>query len=253
MPNLSDYWPFIATFVGLIFAGIGLPPIPEEVVVAGAGIWAAGKPELGPTRWLILAFCIAGILVSDLLLYGIGRFGGARLLGLPWMTRVMTPERRQHIEHNFHRYGLRILLFVRWLPGIRSPMFITAGLMRLPVVRFVIADAVAASVGHLVIFTLAYWFGDQFKELLEQTERQVGSKARPILVLVGIAAITGYLLLHLWRRPVTEADPKEVPLIGEQVAATIEPADPEPSGPASSSPDATAGRTAPHQADAPKR
>ena len=40
--------------------------------------------------------------------------------------------RREQIESNFHHYGLRILLMVRWVPGIRSPMFVTAGTMRLP-------------------------------------------------------------------------------------------------------------------------
>ncbi len=222
MPDLSDYWPFVAAFAVLVGGGVGLPPIPEELPVAGAGIWVANSTDLSPLRWLILPVCIAGILLSDLILYGLGRWWGTRLLSWGFIARLLTPEKRAQIEGNFHRYGLRILLLVRWLPGIRSPMFITAGLMRLPVARFVVADAIAASVGHTVIFFLAYWFGDQFKDLLQRAEDQVGSRVKPIAILAGILAVVGYLLLHLLRRPVTTADPKELPIIGGQVAATIE-------------------------------
>lgn len=222
VPELAALlWPMIIAFASLVAAGIGAP-IPEEIPVIGAGIWVASNPELGVLRWLILPVCFIGILISDVLLYGIGRLWGTRLLELPWASRLMPPGRREQIEANFHRYGLRILLMVRWLPGIRSPMFVTAGTMRLPLHRFIIADAIAAIVGHSLLFFLAYWFGDQFQAFVQSLEDKVQSTVRPLLILGAIVAVAIYLLFHFWKRPVTTGDPKELPIIGEQMAAKID-------------------------------
>jgi membrane protein DedA with SNARE-associated domain len=218
VPDLSDFWPVLAAFLGAIAGGLGAP-IPEEAVVIGAGIWVAGFPEVGPLRWLILPVCIVGILIADVFLYFIGRTWGGRLLNKPGMVRLLPPERRRHIEDNFHRYGVKILLFVRWLPGIRSPMFMTAGLMRLPLSRFIVADAAAAAVGHTVLFFLAWWFGDRFKEMIELAE----GRLRNLIIISGIFVLALLFVIHFLRKPVATADPEDVPLIGHQVAAKLEP------------------------------
>jgi membrane protein DedA with SNARE-associated domain len=223
----SLLWPMIIAFASLVAAGIGAP-IPEEIPTIGAGIWVASNPDLGslaPLRWLILPVCFVGILISDVMLYGIGRRWGTRLLEHRFLARLMPPGRREQIESNFHRYGVRILLMVRWMPGIRSPMFVTAGTMRLPLYRFIVADAIAAVVGHSLLFFLAYWFGDQFKTLVEHAEKEVQHTIRPLIILAAIIVVAVYLVIHFWKRPVTVGDPKELPIIGPQVAAKIEHSD----------------------------
>jgi membrane protein DedA with SNARE-associated domain len=227
--ELSDFWPFFAAFAALVAAGFGAP-IPEELPTIGAGIWVASNPDFGPLRWLILPVCFAGVLISDVLLYGIGRLWGPRLLSRPWVARFMPPETRDKIEHNYQSYGTKVLLLVRWVPGIRSPMFITAGVMRLPLSRFVLADGAAAVFGHTMLFMLAYWFGDQVRALVMAAEKEVADRLTPLLVLSAIVAVTAYFVLHYLRRPVTTGDPTEVPLIGEQVAAKIDAAKSEAAG-----------------------
>jgi membrane protein DedA with SNARE-associated domain len=220
LPDLSQLWIFWVSFIMLVAAGIGVP-IPEELPVIGAGIWAANTPEVGPVRWLILPTCIVGIVISDVLLYGIGRFGSDRILRNRWVARLFPPKKREQIEHNFAHYGIKILLVVRWVPAIRSPLFITAGLMRVPLYRFIIADTIAASMGHTLLFFTAYWFGDTFRDLVVHAEQQV-DRWRPILIITLLLGAAVFFLIHYLRRPVITADPKELPLIGKQVAAGIE-------------------------------
>src|SRR5437588_737672 len=118
------------------------------------------------------------------------------------------------------------------LAGIWGPMFITAGIMRLPVIRFVIADGIAAGVGHSMLFFLAYWFGDSFKQLLERAEHTVDSLLRPLLILGAISAVGGYLLYHFLRHPVSTGDPDEVPQVLNKVATLLPHKDcPDPSDP----------------------
>jgi membrane protein DedA with SNARE-associated domain len=90
------------------------------------------KPPVRLVWWIMLPLLILGVVISDGLLYGIGRLWGPRLLDTRWMKRFIPPERQRRIEDNFHRYGVLVLLFARFLPTIRSPIFITAGIMRLP-------------------------------------------------------------------------------------------------------------------------
>jgi membrane protein DedA with SNARE-associated domain len=226
VPSLSDFWPFIAAFAALVAAGFGAP-IPEELPTVGAGVWVT-HPEaietFGPFRWLILPVCFAGVLISDVILYGVGRWWGPRLLQYRWAQRLIPPETWERIERNYDKYGIKVLLMVRWLPAIRSPMFISAGIMRLSFVRFVIADGIALMIGHSLLFFLAWWFGDAFQDLIMRAEERV-DRYKPILILIGVAAVTGYLIYHFIRRPVSTGDPQELPLIGGRVAARIEPCD----------------------------
>ena len=169
----------------------------------------------------MLPILILGVVVSDGLLYGMGRFWGPRLLETAWMKHFIPPERHGRIEENFHKYGVLVLLFARFLPTIRSPVFIIAGVMRLPFKRFLLADGLYAIPGVSLLFTLAFWFGDTFRNLVLSFERRVNS-AKPILILLALAAATAYLVYHFFRHPVATGDPREeLPVIGPQVAAKI--------------------------------
>src|SRR5207245_4820513 len=129
--------------------------------------------------WFLLPICILGVVISDGLLYCIGRFWGLKVMKLPWMRRLLPQDRLERIELNFQKYGVVILLFARVLPGIRSPIFLTAGIMRLPIKKFVLADGIYAIPGVSLLFFLSYMLMDQFKELVI---RKVES-ARAIIVV----------------------------------------------------------------------
>ncbi|MCS6852689.1 MAG: DedA family protein [Gemmataceae bacterium] len=248
-------WVYWGVFAALVAAGLGFP-IPEElpIVTAGAlvghaaddplppadpvGLLAASPTATPPAQlpwgslarlrhvgtriplrwWIMLPVCILGVVISDGLLYTIGRLGGRRLLERKWVRRLLPPAKRRRIEDNFRRYGVWVLLFARFLPAIRSPIFVTAGIMRLPLGRFLLADGIYALPGVSLLFFLAFWFGDQFRDLVEHTEQRV----RSLAILLALVVVAGLLLYRFLRRPVATGDPAELPLIGDQVAATLE-------------------------------
>ncbi len=178
-----------------------------------------------PVRWwILLPVCIGGVVLSDILLYGVGRYFGDHLLEHRWLARILPRDRRERTERNFHRYGVGILIFGRLVPGIRSPLFLTAGTMRLPLARFLMADAIGAVVGNSLFFFLGFWLGNQFEGLVGKAEE----KLKPILIVTGIGLLVAYLLWHFLHHPVSTGDPKEVPLIGSQVASHMK--YPEPAG-----------------------
>ncbi len=213
-----DYFRDLAiAFGSFVIAGLGAP-LPEEVLIVGAGAWTAKyQANYGVMVWLMLPVCIAGVLIADVFLYTFGRIFGSKLLDYRWIRWMIPASKRERIEKNFHEYGLSILLFGRLLPGFRLPLFLTAGILRLPVPRFVLADALGAVLGNSLLYFLAYWFGVQFRTYLEQVEHKAVENL-PIVIMVGIAAFGIYLVIHFLRKPVTEGNPNELPIIGRKIA-----------------------------------
>ena len=221
MVDLNDLSPYLIVFSMNLASGF-MAPFPEELTVVGAGVWTAGAAAShGPYRWLMLPVTLVSVVIGDMVLYTIGRLYGTRLLRYRWVARLFPEAKRHRIERNFHRYGVNILLFGRLLPTIRGPLFLTAGMMRLPLVRFLIADGIGAFIGNTLLFFLGFWFGDAFMQLIQSVEKDV-EMYRPILILAAVAAVSAYLLYHFLRSPVTTGDPTEIPLIGNQVAARID-------------------------------
>jgi membrane protein DedA with SNARE-associated domain len=243
----------------LMAAGMGFP-IPEEVPIVTAGVWVGHAGEAPPPHadvaraaasfsatpnaalpqvalavintpvpvsnlrwWIMLPVCIVSVVLSDSILYSVGRLCGPRLLDTKWMRKLIPPPSRERIEGNFNRYGIWVLMAARFTPAIRSPIFIMAGVMRISLIRFVIADGIYAIPGVSALFFLAYWFGDQFREWLERAEGRVHS-ARPIIIMVLILAVAAYMVYHFLRYPVATGDPREeIPVIGQKVAEKIVP------------------------------
>ena len=221
MFDFNLLWPFLIVF-GMNIASGFMMPFPEEITVVGAGIWTANAGgSHGYYRWLMLPVVLVSVIIGDSVLYVIGWRFGTRVLRYHWLARFFPDEKRQRIERNFHRYGINILLFGRLLPTIRGPLFFTAGTMRLPLWRFVLADGIGAVIGNTLLFFLGFFFGDAFLELLESFETKV-TAYRPILILAALVAVAAYLIYHFYRSPITSGDPAEIPLIGTKVAARID-------------------------------
>jgi membrane protein DedA with SNARE-associated domain len=210
----------LTTFLFLVTAAIG-NPTPEELVIAVAGIWTGAHPQHGPERWLMLPVIILGAVIADVLLYSVGWFFGPRLLERSWVKRLVPDEKRTRIEENFHRYGVVSLIIGRLIPGIRTALFLTAGVIRLPVPKFLLADVTGAVIGNSLIFLLGFWIGDQFKELITRLKHDVGNVAQPIIMLSVIGLLSSWLIVRFFRRPIPTGDPEEVPLIGHQIAVHL--------------------------------
>jgi membrane protein DedA with SNARE-associated domain len=213
--DAAALWSYLGIFLALVGAGIGVP-IPEELPVVTGGMMSGHASQDGshPHWWIMLPVCIAGVVISDGLLYGIGRLWGPRLLQYRWVrARLLPPARLAEIESNFHKYGVKILLFARLLPGIRSPIFIVAGIMRLSFTRFLLADGIYAIPGVSLLFFLGFWFTDQFLAVVTEAER-----VRPLIIVVVLTAVITYLIIHFMRKPVTTGAPEELPPIISQVS-----------------------------------
>jgi membrane protein DedA with SNARE-associated domain len=204
-------WPYLVIIGGLFFTGIGIPPLPEELAIIGAGI-AASHQEV----WWFLAWpsCIVGVVAADLVLYWAGRWWGTSLFRYRWVQRALPEHRRLKIEEGFRQNGVKILLSARLLPGLRTGVFLTAGAMRYPFLRFLIADGVYAIPGTGFIFFGAYFLAEAFILVVNQLH-----KVQYWLLGFALLAAGGYALYRYFRvaKEHAEHDDLHVPSIPELV------------------------------------
>jgi membrane protein DedA with SNARE-associated domain len=204
-------WGYPGIFLGLVGTGLGLP-LPEELPVVIAGGLTRGHDDI--FWYIMLPVCIAGVIVGDGCLYAMGRLWGPRLLQYQWIQRrVFPPDRLAKIEQNFEQYGVKLLLFARLTPGIRAPVFFTAGMTKLPLARFLLADGLYAIPGVSLLFFLGYWFADSMVEFVQ---------VKSIIVIPIIVIVIGYFTYRALKKPGVTGDPTEMPPLVEQVTHKLE-------------------------------
>jgi membrane protein DedA with SNARE-associated domain len=213
--QIGDY---VFVFGFLLACGLGLP-VPEEIPIVVGGIKVANswhaETGLHDLHWYVMIpVIIAGVVLSDLTLYLVGRFGGKKLLEKNWVKKFMPDDKRRKIEDNFHKHGIRILLFARLLPGLRGAIFVTAGMMKVPMRSFWIADGLYAIPGVNLIFWLSYWFTDLVREAVEK----VHHAGQIALGIVLVCVVAWFIVTYLLRRRIATGDPEELPPGVKQVA-----------------------------------
>lgn len=194
---------YLDVFLVLVLSTTVLP-IPEELPVIGAGVVCGNSDTRfaddrgNPDRvrwWIMLPVVIVGAVIGDVVLYTIGRLWGKKLLDLEWVQRrVVSAEKRASIEANFARRGIAVLLGVRLLPGIRGPVFLIAGSLRLPLWQFLVADFIYAIPIVNLMFWTAYWLTDQIWVLVNQIDSHKSLVVSHVLAAVAGALIYKYLL-----------------------------------------------------------
>jgi len=106
---------------------------------------------------LLLIIATSGNVLGSLITYGIGRLGNEAMhrhvIG-QWLR--MSDDQIIRAEHWFSRYGQLSLLFA-WLPIIGDPLCLVAGLLRSPLIWFLLLVTIgkAARYGALVWLSLA--------------------------------------------------------------------------------------------------
>jgi membrane protein DedA with SNARE-associated domain len=217
---------YLDIFLALVLSTTVLP-VPEELPVIAAGVlcghsdteYATDRENPDRVRWwLMLPVVIIGAVLGDIVLYTIGRVAGKWLLDRGWVQRhVVTPEKRESIERNFADHGIKVLLGVRLLPGIRGPVFLIAGMVRLPLWQFILADAIYAIPVVNLMFWTAYWFTDQIMVLVNEINAYKSLVVTHLLAGVAGALVYHYLIVR--RVPTGEAP---VPAIIAKPAHAIE-------------------------------
>jgi membrane protein DedA with SNARE-associated domain len=170
-PNLTEQLIFRFGYLGigliLVLGGLGLP-IPEEAPIILAAVLTRNGQMTAP---LAFASCLGGVLLGDLVVYFLGFFYGEKVLSQPLTRRLLTRQREAQIKGYFHRHGFKILVSGRFVPGFRTAAYLTAGILKLPTLKLLLTDLVAASLSTSLMFGLGYAFASQIQNGIREVQR----------------------------------------------------------------------------------
>jgi membrane protein DedA with SNARE-associated domain len=182
---------YAAVFIALMICGAGLP-LPEDITLVAGGVIAG----LGYANvHAMVALAMFGVLLGDSAIFMLGHHYGARILQWRFVARVLTPERYVKVQEKFDQYGNRMLFFARFLPGMRTTVYLTAGTThRVSFLRFLLIDTLAALISVPFWVYLGYFGADNHEWLVKWMHRGQSS----LWVLVGVLVLV--ILVLWWRR-----------------------------------------------------
>jgi membrane protein DedA with SNARE-associated domain len=111
--------------------------------------------------WPALAALMLGDILSDIMWYCMGRFGGRRFMNRWGYLVGATPTIVDKVQHRFHEYHTSILMISKLTMGFGFAIvtLMTAGLLRVPFVRFVAINVSGGLIWVSALFSIGYYFG----------------------------------------------------------------------------------------------
>ncbi len=137
------------------------PVLPSESAIVALGVATAGSSD--PRLALLVLAAAAGAFLGDNLSYLVGRHFGPRV-ERRFLSSGKGAERRAWAERQLARYGTRLIVVCRFVPGGRTAVTLTCGLTRYPQGRFVASTVVAGAVWASYAFFIGRLGGQAFRD-----------------------------------------------------------------------------------------
>lgn len=186
--------------IGLIGAGLLIAvevivmPIPSEVVLLLTG-FNASMGEFGYVAAILIT--TLGSLIGALILYTFGYFFSQQrveAIVARWGKYVgMSVADLTKTFNWFERYGTYLVFFGRLFPIVRSLVSIPAGLIKMPLTKFILLTAAGSALWNSIWITIGALLGEQWEQAKAWTA--IIDYAVYGALLVGLI----WLLRKLWR------------------------------------------------------
>ena len=190
-PILVQQFPYIGIFALLILGGIGLP-FPEDATLLLSGVLVA-QEVIEPVRAVLVIY--AGLLLTDFFLYFIGKKYGRKVVEHKRFHRIISPETISKVEEKFRGWGPWAIFFGRHVIGLRAQLFLVAGVMRIPAVKFLVVDAFSAFFTIAIWGGIGYWGGNSIPVWVKDLKRV--EHLAGVAVIIGLACGAGFWFFRM--------------------------------------------------------
>lgn len=183
---------YIAVFSVLLFCGFGLP-VPEDItLVAGGVISAFGKTNVHA----MFLVGMLGVMVGDTFVFLLGSWKGERILQFKIVKKYLNEKRFELVQEKFSKYGRWVVFMARFMPGLRTPIFFTAGMTKkVSFIRFFLTDFLAAIISVPVWVYLGYLGASNFEKLMQWVHQG------QVLILIVLGLFLIFIVYKFKRKP----------------------------------------------------
>jgi membrane protein DedA with SNARE-associated domain len=184
---LASQYGYLAVFVGILLENLGIPLPGETITIVGG--FLAGSGELN--YWLVLGSAAMGAFIGGIGGYFVGKYGGwSLILAASKIFRIQEVQ-LEEIKTKFSENALKAVFFGRFIPLIRivsSPM---AGVVEMPIGKFLAVNLLGAVTWAAVMTTLAFFVGRivSLEQLLEWVSK---------FAILALFVAIGFIVVPIW-------------------------------------------------------
>jgi membrane protein DedA with SNARE-associated domain/rhodanese-related sulfurtransferase len=194
---MSDLLHFLLEYGYLVVFGaafaeqIGLP-LPAATLLIGMGALSRSGEVSFPA---VVATAAAAALTADLIWYDLGHVHGRSVLRLLCRISLEPDYCVRRTEDAFERLGLWVLIPAKFLPGFNAAAVPLAGMMKTPLLRFLVFDIPGVMLWSGAYTLLGYIFSSEIERLLMYLVR-LGTS---LFLLLG-AVVATYIIFKIRQR-----------------------------------------------------
>lgn len=189
--SLMNSFPYLGIFVLLALGDLGFP-FPEDTTLILSGFLIA-QDVTKPVPALLVVYCT--LLATDFSLYWVGKKYGKRVIEDRRFRRIISAERLAKVEGKFRKWGVFVVLVGRHILGVRAQVFLVAGVLRMPALKFLIADAASAILTVALMAGIGYFGGNSIQILRKDVTR-----IEHIAILISAVLLTGGIIYYKYLR-----------------------------------------------------
>ena len=198
---------YFVLFLLLIGGAVGLP-IPEDLpLILGGVLLNRGDVNLE----ILFVTVYIGIIIGDMMIFYVGRKFGSALRKREWFTSRVTPGRMRQIRKGLEKRTFLMIVIARHLFYLRTATFLTCGAVKVPFIKFILADAIAALISASVMLFIGY----QASEYYDEAIKMLGHTKLYVLVFT-LLLIGGYFIYTKTKRNEEETDSNGNPVTDPQ-------------------------------------
>jgi membrane protein DedA with SNARE-associated domain/rhodanese-related sulfurtransferase len=189
--DLIQYYGLAFVFINVLALQAGLPfPAYPTLIITGA-LASRG----GASLQSLLAVAVAASLIADIAWFYAGHRFGSKVLKTICRLSMSPDSCVRQTESIFARFGVASLAVAKFIPGFASVATSMAGVVRVPLWKFLAFDAVGAALWAGVALGLGFVFRDAINDVLKVFE----TMGRIGLWLV-VGAFVLYAAAKWWQR-----------------------------------------------------
>lgn len=183
---------YAVLFAVVLGEQLGLPLVGAPLLLAAGALSGTGRFSLLAT----VAVPVAACLIGDLVWFELGRRRGASILTLLCRIALEPDSCVRRTEDIFSRWGARVLLVAKLIPGLNTVAPPLAGVVGMARGRFLRYDTAGAFVWTLLYAGLGYVFSSQ----LEAVALAVAGLGRGVALVAGAALGAYFAWKYIQRR-----------------------------------------------------
>lgn len=189
--NFVGPTPYLLIFGILLLCGLGLP-IPEDITLFAGGLSAYyGLTQL----WVVIAVSYFGVIMGDSIIFFLGAHYGRKLTKKWFFHKLLPDERLNTVRTKLHSQGNKLIFAARFMPGLRAPIYFSAGTLHLPYRVFLFYDGLAALLSVPTIIGAVFYFGDELDKVVRVIQK-IEHSIFVVMILIVLAMSGKWYVTH---------------------------------------------------------